>query len=112
MRLSLQMNKALLTFDWARRLEDLGVGELLITSVDKEGTWEGFDVDLIKVISDSVEIPVIAHGGAGTVEHIGDAIKKGNASAVALGSMVVYQKKNMGVLVNFPSKPSLIRTLK
>jgi cyclase len=86
---------------WAKELERLGAGEILLTSVDREGTWEGFDLDLVKQVADTVSIPVIAHGGAGSIDHIRDVVKKANASAVALGSMVVFQKKGMGVLVNF-----------
>lgn len=90
--------------DFAKKMEDAGAGELLITSIDKEGTWEGFDIELLHSISSSVNIPVIANGGAGKVEHLEEAVKKGGASALALGSMVVYQKKGMGVLINFPDK--------
>ena len=89
------------TVRWAQEVEDLGAGEILLTSIDREGTWEGFDLALIKSVSDSVSIPVVAHGGAGAVDDIVKAVKFGNASAVALGSMVVFQKKGMGVLVNF-----------
>ena len=78
-----------------------------MTSVDREGSWSGFDSDLVKSITDAVSIPVIAHGGAGTVHQIGEVIRKGGASAVALGSMVVFQKKGMGVLVNFPDDTDL-----
>ena len=97
--------------EWAVELERLGAGELLITSMDREGTWGGFDTDLIRKITDSVGIPVIANGGASTVEDIGKAVKKGGASAVALGSMVVYQGKDLGVLVNFPDRVLLEKAL-
>jgi len=93
--------------EWAQELVKAGVGEILITSVDKEGTWEGVDVALTKRITDIVNVPVIAHGGVGNVEHLRQAIKDGGASAVAMGSMVVYQKKDFGVLVNFPDKEIL-----
>ena len=63
-------------------------------------------------MADAVRIPVIAHGGGGSVEHIGDAVKRAGASAVALGSLVVFQKKGMGVLVNFPDRKQLERVLK
>jgi len=92
---------------WAKELEKLGAGELLITSMNQDGTWSGYDVNLIKKITDAVSIPVIANGGAGNLKHIEDVVKKGNASAVALGSMVVYQMKDMGVLVNFPDRDKL-----
>jgi cyclase len=88
--------------EWALKLEQLGVGELLVTSMDKDGTWTGYDTEIIKKISKSVKVPVIANGGAGEFEHIKDVINKAEASAVGLGSMVVFQKKGMGVLINFP----------
>ena len=87
---------------WAIEIEKRGGGEILLTSIDNEGTWNGFDLELIKSVTDVVTIPVIAHGGAGCIEHIEQVVKKSNASAVALGSMVVFQKKGKGVLVNFP----------
>ena len=92
--------------EWAKELEELGAGEILLTSIDREGTWEGYDLELIKYVSEAVTIPVIAHGGAGTIDHIGEAVERG-ASAVALGSMVVFQKKGMGVLINFPDSDQL-----
>ena len=92
---------------WAKQLEELGAGELLITSMDNDGTWKGYDVEYLKSICDSVSIPVIANGGAGTINHISEVVKKANVSAVALGSMVVYQAQGLGVLVNFPDKSSL-----
>jgi cyclase len=93
--------------EWVKEVENLGAGEILLTSIDREGTWKGFDVELVKKITDSTELPVIAHGGAGNLGHIGEVVQKGKASAVALGSMVVYQKQGLGVLVNFPDKKEL-----
>lgn len=100
-------NTKLNPVEWAKKVEDLGAGEILLTSINREGTWKGLDIDLVKKITDVVSIPVIAQGGAGTVEHIRDVVKLANASAVAIGSMVVFQKKGMGVLVNFPDKKEL-----
>jgi cyclase len=97
--------------EWAQRLEQLGAGELLITSMNQDGTWDGFDVDIIKRIVHAVTIPVIANGGAGSIEQIGRVVNETSVSAVALGSMVVYQKKGMGVLVNFPDKDKLSEIL-
>ena len=65
------------------------------------------DIELIQRVTACSSVPVIAHGGAGTVEHIKEAILDGKANAVAMGSMVVYQKKDFGVLINFPDKSSL-----
>jgi cyclase len=79
---------------WARQIEKLGAGELIITSVDKEGTAEGFDIELIKSISKIVNIPVIAHGGASTMCNIKDAIQIGNASALAIASIFHYASMN------------------
>jgi imidazole glycerol-phosphate synthase subunit HisF len=90
--------------DWAIELEKLGAGELLITSIDRDGSWEGYDTNLIRSITEKVSIPVIANGGAGHLSHITSVLTNGNCSAAAVGSFVVYQKKGMGVLVNFPDK--------
>lgn len=92
---------------WAKELEQQGAGEILLTSIDREGTWDGFDLELVRRVADAVSIPVIAHGGAGTIQHITQVVKECSASAVALGSMVVFQKKGMGVLVNFPELRAL-----
>jgi len=90
----------------AKKMEELGAGELLLTSIDRDGTMEGYDLDLIRNVSDAVNIPVVACGGAGGVEDMARAVKAG-ASAVAAGSIVVYQGKNRGVLINFPSQDEL-----
>lgn len=96
---------------WAKKLEQMGAGEILLTSIDLEGTWAGFDLELVSRVTAAVNVPVIAHGGAGTIAHIADVVKNAGASAVALGSMVVFQKKGMGVLVNFPDQHKLEEAL-
>jgi cyclase len=96
---------------WAKEAAERGAGEILLTAIDREGTWDGFDLQLIRSVTDAVDIPVIAHGGAGKVADIGLAVKNAGASAVALGSMVVFQKKGMGVLVNFPPADALAKVL-
>ncbi|OPY15545.1 MAG: Imidazole glycerol phosphate synthase subunit HisF [Syntrophus sp. PtaB.Bin001] len=93
--------------EWAKEVQDRGAGEILLTAIDHEGTWKGFDIALTAQIAGSVSIPVIANGGAGAFRHIGEVVKSGHASAVALGSMVVYQKQGMGVLINFPDEKQL-----
>ena len=98
--------------DWAQELEHQGVGELLLTAIDREGAWQGMDINLTRMVADAVDLPVVAHGGAGSVEHIGQAVHDGHASAVALGSMVVYQGRGRGVLVNFPDRTALEKILK
>jgi len=97
--------------EWAKKVESLGAGEILLTSIDKEGSWSGFDIDLIRPITQSISIPLIAHGGGGNIEHITEVVKNGGAAAIALGSMVVFQKKGMGVLINFPDKKTLEKEL-
>lgn len=97
--------------DWAVELEKNGAGEIFVTSIDKEGTWSGYDNQLIKQIADAVSIPVIANGGAGNIQHLAQAKKEGNASALSVGSMVVYQKKDFGVLINFPEAEELHKVL-
>jgi imidazole glycerol-phosphate synthase subunit HisF len=92
---------------FAKKMADHGAGELLITSIDREGTWDGYDVELLNSITSAVDIPIIANGGAGSLDDLGNAVKKGRASAVAMGSMVVYQKKGLGVLINFPKRNDL-----
>jgi len=77
-------------FDWAVRAAELGAGELVVTSVDREGTGKGFDVDLTRRISQSVSIPVIACGGAGRPEHVYEVIQAGCADAVAIASCLHY----------------------
>ena len=86
-------------FQWAKELESLGAGEIMITSITQEGTWNGFDMELIEKITKQVNVPVIAHGGAGSFKDIEEVFYL-NVNAAAVGSMLVYQKKGMGVLVN------------
>jgi cyclase len=86
---------------WARKVEELGAGEIVITSVDKEGTGEGYDLELIKSVSEAVSVPVIAHGGANSPENIVQAILIGRADAVAIASILHYSV--MQSLVDFTS---------
>jgi len=78
-----------------------------LTSIDRDGTFAGYDIDLLRQVTGEVAIPVIACGGAGSVEDLGEAVHAGGASAVAGGSMVVYQGPNRAVLINFPGKDEL-----
>jgi cyclase len=97
--------------EWTKMVEDAGAGEIMLTSIDNEGTWKGFDTDLVRSVTDITQLPVIANGGAGSISDIAEVVKKGNASAVALGSMVVFQAKGLGVLVNFPDKEKLEKAI-
>lgn len=76
--------------DWIKQVQDMGVGEIVLTSVDREGTGEGFDIDLIKKVSKEVSVPLIVHGGASSLSNIIDAINHG-ANAIALGSILHYE---------------------
>ena len=76
---------------WAREIEDLGGGEIVITSVNQEGTGKGFDYELTKEVSNSVSIPVIAHGGAGNIEDVAKVLKSADADAVAVASIIHYE---------------------
>lgn len=80
---------------WAQQGEALGAGEILLTSVDREGTCRGFDVDLIKAIASAVSIPVIASGGMGNFSHLKDAVARGGADAVAIAHVLHYGKSNL-----------------
>lgn len=97
--------------EYAKIVEEAGAGEILLNSIDRDGTWDGFDIDLIRSVTETVNIPVIAIGGAGNLDHISTAIYTGGASAIALGSMAVYQGKDLGVLINFPSREKLEKIL-
>ena len=78
--------------EWAVRGVDLGAGEILLTSVDKEGTQKGFDIDLVRVISNKVSVPVIASGGMGNTEHLVEVIHEGKADAVAMADVLHYNR--------------------
>lgn len=91
---------------FAKQMEELGAGEVLLTSIEREGTFSGFDLELIKAVSSGLTIPVVAHGGASSVDDFRAAIKNG-ASAVAAGSMFVFQGPHRAVLVSYPNQKEL-----
>jgi len=78
--------------EWAKRVEDLGAGEILLTSMDRDGTEEGYDIELTRLVSDLVNIPVIASGGAGTLEDLYEVFTRGGASAALAASIFHYKK--------------------
>ncbi len=90
----------------AKKMENFGAGEILINSIEKDGTMEGYDLELIKLVSENVNIPVIACGGSGSLEDFVKATKSG-ATAVAAGSLFVYSGRNRGILINYPDKKDL-----
>ncbi|MEA2800487.1 MAG: imidazole glycerol-phosphate synthase subunit HisF [Rhodospirillaceae bacterium] len=73
--------------DWARRMTELGAGEILLTSMDRDGTKSGFDLDLTRAVSDAVPVPVVASGGVGTLDHLVEGVTRGGASAVLAASI-------------------------
>jgi cyclase len=73
--------------EWAREATRLGAGEILLTSMDRDGTREGFDLELTRAICEAVDVPVIASGGAGTLDHLADGIEHGGADAVLAASI-------------------------
>jgi cyclase len=87
--------------EWAKKVEDLGAGEIMLTSVDKEGTKRGFDIELYNAISEVVSIPTICCGGAGKKEHIADVISNKGVDAVALASVLHYNIESIKNLKEF-----------
>lgn len=77
---------------WARKMETLGAGEIMLTSMDRDGTKDGYDIELTKAVSEAVTIPVIASGGAGTLEHLYDGLVYGKADAVLAASIFHYRE--------------------
>ncbi len=94
--------------DWVKRGEELGAGEVLLTSIDREGTRKGFEVDLVKAVATSVSIPVIASGGMGSVDHLENVVVEGKADAVAMADILHYNRQE------FPEirKEALARNIK
>jgi len=87
--------------EWAKRGERLGAGEILLNSIDMDGTKEGYDLELTRRISENVGIPVIASGGAGRLEHILEAIRIGKADAILVASLLHYDEYTVGDIKNF-----------
>ncbi len=86
-----------------------GAGEIIINSIDLDGTMQGYDLTLIRAVANAVDVPVVACGGAGTATHLADAVHSG-ASAVAAGSMFVFQGKHRAVLISYPERAVLEKT--
>ena len=87
--------------EWARRLESLGAGELLLTSMDRDGTKSGFDLGLTRAVSDAVGIPVIASGGVGGLQDLADGVLEGHADAVLAASIFHYGQHTVGEAKRF-----------
>jgi cyclase len=102
--------KSVSVFDpvsFAKMMEDYGAGEVIIQSIDRDGMMEGYDIGLVQSIGKTLTIPVVALGGAGSLEDFRSAYHEGYASGIGAGSMFVYQSKKRGVLVNYPEREDL-----
>lgn len=93
--------------EYARRMEAAGAGEILLTSIDRDGTMQGYELDLIARVTAAVGVPVIAAGGAGSVQDFRIAIQEGGADAVAAGAMFVFHGPHRAVLITYPSRAEL-----
>ena len=94
--------------EFAKKMEEYGAGEIVIQSVDRDGTYEGYDFDLIKSISENINIPIVALGGAKDYSDFSKAVNYSFASAVAAGSLFVYHGPRKAVLINYPSPEELV----
>jgi imidazole glycerol-phosphate synthase subunit HisF len=95
----------------AKRIEECGAGEILINSITRDGSMQGYDNELIKIVAKAVKIPVIACGGVGVLTHFREAYENG-ASAMAAGSFFVFHGKHRGVLISYPSQNDLLQLFK
>ena len=91
----------------AQKLAGLGVGELFINNVDNDGLMQGYDLNIVRQITDAVNIPVIACGGANGIDDLRKVLHEANASAAAAGSMFIYHGKHRAVLITYPDQASL-----
>ena len=92
-------------------MEQLGAGEILLNAIDRDGTREGYDLELVRRVSEAVSIPVVVAGGAGEVRHFREATEAG-ASALAAGSMFVFHGKHNAVLITYPEYEELDKVFK
>jgi imidazole glycerol-phosphate synthase subunit HisF len=93
--------------EWAKKAADLGAGEIMINAMDRDGMMTGYDLDLIRRVSDAVAVPVIACGGAGSLKDFRQGFDRGGAHALAAGSLFVYHGPRKAVLVNYPSRADI-----
>lgn len=93
--------------EFAKQVVSSGAGEIIIQSIDHEGLMKGYDLTLTKLVSSSVNVPIVASGGAGDLQHLKEAVIEGGASAVTAGSLFVYKGKHNAVLINYPSVTEL-----
>lgn len=95
---------------FALEMEKQGAGELFLNSIDRDGTMQGYDLELIQLVSNSVTVPVVACGGAANINHLAEAVQAG-ASAAAAGSMFVFQGPLRGVLISYPTQEELRKAI-
>ena len=100
-------NTGLDPIEYAKRVQGMGAGEIFLNSIDRDGTMQGYDIELVSKVSEGVGIPVIACGGAGKLKDIAEVLDKGGASAAAAGSLFVFHGRHRAVLINYPSKQEL-----
>ncbi len=93
--------------EWARKMAQLGAGEILLTSMDKDGTKSGFDLELTRAVSDAVNIPVIASGGVGNLQHLADGVQQGHADAVLAASIFHYGEYTVQQAKKFMSERNI-----
>jgi len=93
--------------EWAKRVEDLGAGQILPTSMDTDGTQSGYDIAITRAIADAVTVPVIASGGAGELEHLYEAIKEGHADAVLVASIAHFGKYTIRQMKEYLTKKGI-----
>ena len=96
-----RVNTGIDALEWAKRAEDMGAGEILLTSMDCDGTKAGYDLELTRAVSENAGIPVIASGGAGTMEHFLDALTKGKADAVLAASLFHFREIEIRALKRY-----------
>ena len=105
------LNTNLSPLEYAKKMEALGAGELIITSIDREGSYSGYDIDLLREISRLISIPVIASGGAGSITDILDVAREARLSAVSAGSLFVFYGPHKAVLISYPSYDTISNLL-
>lgn len=98
--------------EYVKLISEAGAGEIIIQSIDRDGTFKGYDIELIKSLSDTIKNPVIALGGASSLDNMKEAWLNGYASAVAAGSLFVYHGARNGILVNYPTRKEILNTFK
>lgn len=97
--------------EWLKKVENLGAGEIFLNAIDNDGTMQGYDINLIKLVSQATTLPVVACGGAATLQDFYKVVTEGQASAVAAGSMFVFNGKLKGILISYPSQKDLVEQL-